>query len=77
MNAHTSVPTHSSTRRAGPGLRTLRLGFVPLTDAAPLLVAEAIGLFDGVGLRVSLSAEHGWAALRDKLATTPAVTYGG
>ena len=57
MNAHTSVPTHSSTRRAGPGLRTLRLGFVPLTDAAPLLVAEAIGLFDGVGLRVSLSAE--------------------
>ena len=68
MNAHIQVPTRPSARRSGPGLRTLRLGFVPLTDAAPLLVAEAIGLFDGVGLKVSLSAEHGWAALRDKLA---------
>jgi two-component system, oxyanion-binding sensor len=65
MNAHPQLP---SRRRAGPGLRTLRLGFVPLTDAAPLLVAEALGLFDSVGLRVALSAEHGWAALRDKLA---------
>ncbi len=68
MNAHIEVPNRPSSRRNGPGLRTLRLGFVPLTDAAPLLVAEAIGLFDSVGLKVSLSAEHGWAALRDKLA---------
>jgi ABC-type nitrate/sulfonate/bicarbonate transport system substrate-binding protein len=51
-----------------PALRTLRLGFMPLTDAAPLLVAQELGLFDGVGLRVSLSAEAAWAALRDKLA---------
>jgi len=57
---------------ASPGLRrplirTLRIGFVPLTDAAPLLVAEQLGLFDHVGLRVSLSAETAWAPLRDKL----------
>jgi 3-hydroxyacyl-[acyl-carrier-protein] dehydratase len=39
-----------------------------MAQTAGLLVAEAIGLFDGVGLKVSLSAEHGWAALRDKLA---------
>ena len=51
-----------------PRTRTLRIGFVPLTDAAPLLVAEALGLFDHVGLRVSLSAESAWAPLRDKLA---------
>jgi NitT/TauT family transport system ATP-binding protein/nitrate/nitrite transport system substrate-binding protein len=68
VNAHTEVPNRPHSRRAGPGLRTLRLGFVPLTDAAPLLVAEALGLFDAVGIRVSLSAETGWAALRDKLA---------
>ncbi|MFC7539358.1 CmpA/NrtA family ABC transporter substrate-binding protein [Siccirubricoccus deserti] len=49
-------------------LRTLRLGFVPLTDAAPLLVAEELGLFDAVGLRVALSACTGWAAVRDRLA---------
>lgn len=46
----------------------LRLGFVPLVDAAPLLVAEALGLFDAVGVRVALAPEGAWAALRDKLA---------
>lgn len=51
-----------------PALRTLRLGAVQLTDAAPLLVAEELGLFDAVGLRVTLSAEGAWAAIRDKLA---------
>lgn len=45
-----------------------RLGFVPLADAAPLLVAEALGLFEAVGLNVAVSAEPGWATLRDKLA---------
>ena len=51
-----------------PALRTIRLGYVPLTDAAPLLVAEELGLFDSVGLRVALSAESAWAGVRDKLA---------
>ena len=51
-----------------PALRTLRLGLVQLTDAAPLLVAEELGLFEAVGLRVTLSAEGAWAAVRDKLA---------
>ncbi len=48
--------------------RPLRIGFVPLTDAAPLLVADALGLFARHGVPVALSAEAGWAALRDKLA---------
>lgn len=48
--------------------RPLRIGFVPLTDAAPLVVAEALGLFAHHGVAVTLSAEAGWAALRDKLA---------
>ncbi|MBK1660806.1 CmpA/NrtA family ABC transporter substrate-binding protein, partial [Paracraurococcus ruber] len=61
-----SPPARAVSRR--PALRTLRLGFLQLTDAAPLLVAEELGLFDGVGLRVSLSAETAWAAVRDKLA---------
>jgi ABC-type nitrate/sulfonate/bicarbonate transport system substrate-binding protein len=53
-------------RRAGG--RTLRIGFVPLADAAPLLVAEAVGLFAATGVRVALSAEGAWAGIRDKLA---------
>jgi ABC-type nitrate/sulfonate/bicarbonate transport system substrate-binding protein len=46
----------------------MRLGFVPLFDAAPLLVADALGLFETVGLRVALSPEGSWASIRDKLA---------
>lgn len=46
----------------------LRIGYVPLTDAAPLIVADALGLFAEHGARVVLSPERAWAALRDKLA---------
>ena len=66
MPLDTEAPSRPTLRR--PVLRTLRLGFVPLTDAAPLLVAQELGLFDAVGLRVTLSAGSAWAAMRDKLA---------
>jgi len=45
----------------------LRLGFVPLTDCAPLVMAEELGLFRKHGLRVVLSRELGWATIRDKV----------
>jgi NitT/TauT family transport system ATP-binding protein/nitrate/nitrite transport system substrate-binding protein len=43
------------------------LGFIPLTDAAALLVGRAGGFFANEGLRVDLSREASWATLRDKL----------
>jgi ABC-type nitrate/sulfonate/bicarbonate transport system substrate-binding protein len=46
---------------------TFRLGYVPLVDAAPLLVAEALDLFVDRGLTVELSAELGWGSIREKL----------
>jgi ABC-type nitrate/sulfonate/bicarbonate transport system substrate-binding protein len=49
-----------------PGAR-IRIGFVPLTDAAPILVAHAHGLFRKRGLEVELSREVGWATVRDKV----------
>src|SRR6478752_1007612 len=48
-------------------LEELRVGFVPLTDAAPLIVAFETGLFKQHGLRVRLSRELGWATIRDKV----------
>ena len=45
----------------------LRLGFVPLNDCAPLLVAHELGLFAKHGLEVELSRELGWATVRDKI----------
>ena len=49
------------------GLSPLRVGFVPLTDCAPLVMAQELGLFRKFGLRVKLERELGWATVRDKM----------
>jgi ABC-type nitrate/sulfonate/bicarbonate transport system substrate-binding protein len=61
-----------STKRqpAHTGGKTLRLGFVPLVDAAPLIVAVERGYFADEGVRVELERQLGWGNVRDKL------TYG-
>ncbi len=45
----------------------MRIGFVRLLDAAPLIVAEAKGFFEAQGLEVSLERQIGWMNIRDKL----------
>ena len=45
----------------------LRLGFVPLSDCAPIAVARETGIFERHGLDVELSRELGWASVRDKI----------
>ena len=46
---------------------SLKLGFVPLADAAPLVVAKARGFFAEAGLEVELERVMSWAGLRDKV----------
>lgn len=46
----------------------LTLGFIPLSDCAPLVVAYEKGYFKKYGLNVSLSKETSWANIRDKVA---------
>lgn len=46
----------------------LALGYVPLVDAAPLVVAVEGGFAAAEGLCVDLVRESSWATLRDKLA---------
>ena len=46
----------------------LRIGFVPLTDCAPLVVAQEMGFFTEEGLAVDLVREGSWAGIRDKVA---------
>lgn len=53
--------------RPKPRQAPIRIGFVPLSDAAPLVVAKEWGLFANRGLDVRLSRELGWASIRDKL----------
>lgn len=50
-----------------PEKTSLRLGMVPLVDAAPLIVARDKGFFAKQGLEVQLSVEASWASIRDKV----------
>lgn len=46
----------------------LSIGFIPLLDAGPAIVAREIGFAEEEGLDLRLSREPSWSALRDKLA---------
>ena len=53
--------------RSRPPKGTIRIGFVPLCDSAPLIMARELGLFSAESLDVELSREVGWATVRDKI----------
>jgi two-component system, oxyanion-binding sensor len=46
----------------------LQIGYVPLCDAAPVILAQDLGFARAEGLELDLSAEPSWATLRDRLA---------
>lgn len=48
-------------------VQPVRIGFNPLVDCAPLLVARDMELFKKHGVKVDLSCEVGWATIREKL----------
>ncbi len=50
-----------------PEKNELILGFIPLTDCAPLVAALEKGFFRQHGLEVKLSREASWASIRDKV----------
>jgi ABC-type nitrate/sulfonate/bicarbonate transport system substrate-binding protein len=55
-------------RKKNTALRHLiRLGFVALSDCAPIVMAQELGLFAKHGLNVELHREVGWATIRDKI----------
>lgn len=46
---------------------SIKIGFVPLVDCAPLVVAFEKGWFTERGINVELVREFGWASIRDKI----------
>lgn len=56
-----------SLKSPSAGVVALRLGFVPLSDCAPIAVAHETGIFARHGLKVILSRELGWASVRDRI----------
>ncbi|BBE72464.1 CmpA/NrtA family ABC transporter substrate-binding protein [Oharaeibacter diazotrophicus] len=53
---------------AADGGATIRAGFIPLTDCAPLAVAARLGFAAAEGVRIDLVRQTSWASLRDRLA---------
>jgi nitrate/nitrite transport system substrate-binding protein len=47
--------------------KKVKLGFISLTDCAPLIAAKELGFFAKYGLDVELEKEASWAVIRDKI----------
>ncbi|MFM0528947.1 CmpA/NrtA family ABC transporter substrate-binding protein [Paraburkholderia strydomiana] len=63
-----NTPSHLASSASAPLEKThLRLGFVALADAAPLVAAKLLEFGHAHGLTLELSRQPSWAAVRDKL----------
>ena len=47
--------------------KDLKIGFIAITCAAPLIMADPLGFYRKHGLNVSLNKTAGWALIRDKM----------
>lgn len=64
----TAFPSGAFAATAGPEVTGVKLGYIALTDAAPLIVAKEKGLFAKYGLPdVEVSKQASWGATRDNL----------
>jgi len=61
-------PSGAFAAAAGPEVKGAKLGFIALTDAAPLIVAKEMGLFAKYGMPdVTVAKQASWGATRDNL----------
>jgi ABC-type nitrate/sulfonate/bicarbonate transport system substrate-binding protein len=45
----------------------IKVGFIPIIDCAPIVLAEELGAYERQGLEVEIRREVSWANVRDKL----------
>lgn len=50
-----------------PEKQVVRIGYLPLTDCASLIMAAELGFDEQYGIKIELSRERSWAGVRDKL----------
>ncbi|SEI18717.1 nitrate/nitrite transport system substrate-binding protein [Rhizobium tibeticum] len=64
----TAFPSGAFAAGAGPEVKGVKLGFIALTDSAPLIIAKEKGLFDKHGLpETDVAKQASWGATRDNL----------
>ena len=69
-SAGVSSALHSMVYAAGsdaPEKKEVKIGFIPLTDCASIVMASVLGLDQKYGVKFVLSKEASWAGVRDKL----------
>jgi nitrate/nitrite transport system substrate-binding protein len=67
--AKLSFPSGAFAQAAGPEVKGTRLGYIALTDAAPLVIAKEKGLFAKFGLPdMDIAKQASWGATRDNMA---------
>ncbi|MGE4221663.1 MAG: ABC transporter substrate-binding protein, partial [Alphaproteobacteria bacterium] len=65
---NTAFPSGVFAEGAGPETKKAILGFIALTDAAPLIVAKEKGIFDKYGMtEVEVAKQASWGTTRDNL----------
>jgi nitrate/nitrite transport system substrate-binding protein len=63
-----AFPSGAFAAGAGPEVKGLKLGFIALTDSAPLIIAKEKGFFDKHGLpETEVAKQASWGATRDNL----------
>jgi nitrate/nitrite transport system substrate-binding protein len=66
--ARLACPSGAFAATAGPEVTGVKLGFIALTDAAPLVIAKEKGLFEKHGMPdVEVLKQASWGATRDNL----------
>ena len=66
--AQAQFPSGAFAQAAGPEVKGAKLGFIALTDAAPLFVAKEKGIFAKYGMPdVEVQKQASWGATRDNL----------
>jgi nitrate/nitrite transport system substrate-binding protein len=50
-----------------PEITEVKIGFIPLTDCAPIIVAAEMGFDKKYGIKITPSKEASWAGIRDKV----------
>lgn len=68
-SSSTSSPAASLSAADKPEVDTAKLGFIALTDAAPLIIAKEKGFYEKYGMKnVEVIKQASWAVTRDNLA---------
>ncbi|MBX4958123.1 CmpA/NrtA family ABC transporter substrate-binding protein [Rhizobium lentis] len=64
----TAFPSGAFAAGTGPEVKSVKLGFIALTDSAPLIIAKEKGFFDKHGLpETDVAKQASWGATRDNL----------